>query len=222
MAGIGFSHLLVQRAVYGGLCPGAASAGCICGRRAWWAGAGRWGTGWRRRQARRRAGTARELEAVGRDAKRHGRTAEAAAWLAQAAAISSEPAAADRRRLDALQILVAYGEVAQAETLAARVAAGPDPRRSWLLGTLDFLAGRTVAAEARLREAWRARDPARGLRSRAARRPPGWRNCALSRPGPGGDRMGRAGGRDRRPPGRYASPGPGRAGHRPLRRRAGA
>ena len=107
-------------------------------------------------------GLAGELEAAGRDAKRHGRTAEAAAWLAQAAAISSEPAAADRRRLDALQILVAYGEVAQAETLAARVAAGPDPRRSWLLGTLDFLAGRTVAAEARLREAWRARDPARG------------------------------------------------------------
>jgi DNA-binding CsgD family transcriptional regulator len=160
VAGIGFSHLLVQRAVYGGLCPARRrrlhqrAAGLVDRGRA---------LGHRLAAAAGPDdGLAGELEAAGRDAKRHGRTAEAAAWLAQAAAISSEPAAADRRRLDALQILVAYGEVAQAETLAARVAAGPDPRRSWLLGTLDFLAGRTVAAEARLREAWRARDPARG------------------------------------------------------------
>ena len=160
MAGIGFSHLLVQRAVYGGLCP-------VRRRRLHQRAAGLVDRG--RALGHRLAaaagpddGLAGELEAAGRDAKRHGRTAEAAAWLAQAAAISSEPAAADQRRLDALQILVAYGEVAQAETLAARVAAGPDPRRSWLLGTLDFLAGRTVAAEARLREAWRARDPAWG------------------------------------------------------------
>ena len=219
VAGIGFSHLLVQRAVYGGLCPARRrrlhqrAAGLVDRDRA---------LGHRLAAAAGPDdGLAGELEAAGRDAKRHGRTAEAAAWLAQAAAISSEPAAADRRLLDALQILVAYGEVAQAETLAARVAAGPDPRRSWLLGTLDFLAGRTVAAEARLREAWQAHDPARGpVRGRRGGRPAG-AIVLCRRPGPGGHRMGRAGGRDRRPPGRHASPGPGRAGDRPLRRRAG-
>ena len=158
-AGIGFSHLLVQRAVYEGLSPA------------------------RRRGLHQRAaglvdrdlalghrvaaavgpddGLAAELEAAGRAARRHGRTGQAAAWLTQAAAVSSESAVADRRLLDALEILVTYGEVAQAEALAARVAAaGPDARRSWLLGTLDFLAGRGAAAEARLREAWQAHDPA--------------------------------------------------------------
>ena len=157
---IGFSHLLVQRAVHGELSPAR-----------------------RRRLHQRAAGLtdrdralghrvaavagpddklAAELEAAGRDAGTHGRAAQAAAWLAQAAAISSEPAAADRRVLDALEILVTYGEVAQAEALAARAAAaGPGPRRCWLLGTLDFLAGRAAAAEARLMEAWQAHDPDR-------------------------------------------------------------
>ncbi len=52
--------------------------------------------------------------------------------------------------------------MAEAEVLAARVAAaGPGARRSWLLGALDFLAGRAAAAEARLLEAWQTHDPAR-------------------------------------------------------------
>ena len=102
-------------------------------------------------------GLAGELEAVGWDARRQGQTALAAAWLAQAAALGGQPEAADRRLLDALEILVTYGEVAQAESLAVRAAAaGPGPRRSWLLGALDFLAGRIAVAEARLREAWQA------------------------------------------------------------------
>ena len=102
------------------------------------------------------------LETAARESRRHGRAAQAAAWLAQAAALSGQPEAADRRLLDALEILVTYGEMAEAETLAARVAAaGPSTRRSWLLGALDFLAGRTAAAEARLREAWQAHDPVR-------------------------------------------------------------
>ena len=158
-AGIGFSHLLVQRAVYEGLSPARRrglhqrAAGLVdrdraLGHRV----AGAVGPD---------DGLADELEAAGRDAIRHGRTGQAAAWLTQAAAVSSESAAADRRLLDALEILVTYGEVAQAEALAARVgAAGPDARRSWLLGTLDFLAGRGAVAEARLREAWHAHDPA--------------------------------------------------------------
>ena len=159
-AGIGFSHPLVQRAVYEDLSPARRhrlhqrAAGLVDRDRA---------LGHRVAAA---AGPddelAGELEAAARDAKRHGRTAQAAAWLAQAAAVGSDRAVADRRVLDALEILVTYGEVAQAEALAARAAAaGPGPRRSWLLGTLDFLAGRGAAAEARLREAWLAHDPAR-------------------------------------------------------------
>ena len=159
-AGIGFSHLLVQRAVYEDLSPvrrrrlHARAAGLVDRDRV---------LGHRVAAA---AGPdeelAGELEAAGRDARRHGRAARAAAWLAQAAALSVQPETAGRRLLDALEILVAYGEVAQAEALAARAAtAGPDARRSWLLGTLDFLAGRAAAAEAQLREAWQAHDPAR-------------------------------------------------------------
>ena len=159
-AGIGFTHLLVRRAVYGDLGPA------------------------RRRQLHERAaglvgrdgalghrvaaaagpddGLAGELEAAGREARRLGRAAQAAAWLAQAAAVSGDPGAADRRLLDALEILVTCGEVAEAEVLADRVAAaGPGARRSGLLGALDVLAGRAAAAEARLLDAWQTHDPAR-------------------------------------------------------------
>ena len=159
-AGIGFTHLLVRRAIYDDLSPA------------------------RRRRLHQRAagladrdqalghrvaaaagpddGLAAELEAAGREAVDSGRTAQAAAWLAQAAAASSEPEAAGRRVLDALEILVTYGEVAEAQVLAARVeAVRPGPRRSRLLGTLDFLAGQPDAAEARLLEAWQTHDRAR-------------------------------------------------------------
>ena len=159
-AGIGFTHLLVQRALYEDLSPARRhrlhqrAAGLVDRDRA---------LGHRVAAA---AGPddelAGELEAAGRDAQHHGRAVQAAAWLAQAAAVGTDRAAADRRVLDALEILVTYGEVAQAEALAARAAAaGPGARRSWLLGTLDFLAGRTAAAETRLVEAWQAHDPAR-------------------------------------------------------------
>ena len=159
-AGIGFPHLLVHRAVYDDLSPV-----------------------WRRRLHARAAGLvdrdqalahrvaasvgpddglAGGLEAAGREARELGRLAQAADWLAQAAAASSDPVVADRRLLDALEILVTYGEVARAEGLAARVAsAAVSPRRSWLLGTLDFLAGRAAAAQVRLVQAWQAHDPAR-------------------------------------------------------------
>ena len=157
-AGIGFSHLLVQRAVYGDLSPVRRGrlhqqAAGLVGRDA--------ALGHRVAAAigpdDKLAG---ELEAAGREALALDRTAQAAAWLAQAAA-SSEPEAADRRLLDALEILVTYGQVAEAEILAARVPAGPDARRGVLLGTLDLLAGRAAAAEARLRAAWQAHDRAR-------------------------------------------------------------
>ena len=159
-AGIGFSHLLVRRAVYGDLSPARRhrlhqrAAGLVDRDRA---------LGHRVAAA---AGPddqlAGELEAAGRQARDLGRTVQAAAWLAQAAAASSDPAAADRRLLDALEILVTYGEVAEADILAARVAAaGPGARRSGLLGALDFLAGRAAVAEDRLLAAWQAHDRAR-------------------------------------------------------------
>ena len=158
-AGIGFSHLLVQRAVYGDLSPARRhrlherAAGLVDRDRA---------LGHRvAAAAGPDDGLAGELEAAGRQALDLGRTAQAAAWLAQAATASSEPAAADRRLLDALEILVTYGEVAEADILAARVAAaGPGARRSGLLGALDFLAGRAALAEDRLLAAWQAHDRA--------------------------------------------------------------
>jgi len=159
-AGIGFPHLLVHRAVYDDLSPT-----------------------WRRRLHERAAGLvdrdealahrvvasvgpddglAAELEAAAREAADLGGAAQAADWLAQAAAASSDPGAADRRLLDALEILVDCGDVARAEGLAARVAsAGASPRRCLLLGALDFLAGRAAAAEARLVQAWQTHHPAR-------------------------------------------------------------
>ncbi|HUK70390.1 MAG TPA: AAA family ATPase [Streptosporangiaceae bacterium] len=158
-AGIGFSHMLVQRAVYGDLNP--ARRRRLHARAAGLAGRDR-ALGHRVAAAvgpdDRLAG---ELEEAGRQARRLGRTAQAAAWLAQAAAVSGEPEAADRRLLDALETLVTYGEVAEAEALAGGVAtAGQSARRSELLGTLDFFAGRAAAAEARLLAAWQSHDPA--------------------------------------------------------------
>ena len=166
-AGIGFGHLLVQRAVYGDLGPAERrrlherAAGLVDRYRA---------LGHRVAAAvGPDDGLAAELEAAGREARRLGRTAQAADWLAQAAAASSDPAAADRRLLDALEILITCGEVAEAEILAARLAAaGPSARRSWLLGALDYLAGRAAAAQARLLEAWQAHDPAQDPSAGAA------------------------------------------------------
>ena len=159
-AGIGFSHLLMQRAVYGDLSPARR-------RRLHEQAAGL--VDWHSALGHRVAAAAgpddelaSDLEAAGREARRVGRMAQAAAWLAQAAAASREPTAADSRLLDALEILVTCGEVAEAEVVAARMgAAGPGARRSWLLGALDFLAGRAGAAEERLWEAWQTHDRVR-------------------------------------------------------------
>ena len=166
-AGIGFPHLLVRRAVYDDLSPArrrrlhTRAAGLVDRHQA---------------LAHRVAASvgpddqlAGKLEAAGRDARRHGRTAQAAAWLVQAAAVSSDPAAADRRLLHAVETLVSSGDLAEAQILAGRVrAAGPSARRSRLLGTLDFLAGRAGSAEAHLLDVWQAHDPVREAAQGAA------------------------------------------------------
>ena len=166
-ATIGFSQLLVQRAVYGDLSPAR--------RRQLHEQAAGLAEGHRALEHRTAAAVgpdddlASDLERAGREAHRLGRMAQAAAWLAQAAAASRHHAAADRRLLDALEILVASGEVAEAEVLAARMrAAGPGARRNWLLGALDFFTGRPGAAEERLREAWQTHDRVRDASTGAA------------------------------------------------------
>jgi DNA-binding SARP family transcriptional activator len=99
---------------------------------------------------------AKKLEAAAFDAGHQGQPARAAAWLSLAAELSADPQAADRRRLDALEILVDFGDLAEAETLAVRLrAAPPSARRSLLLGTIHFLAGRMAPAEEHLADAWR-------------------------------------------------------------------
>ena len=86
----------------------------------------------------------------------------AAAWLAHASAMSPDPADSGRLILDAVEILLSCGEVAEAEALAPQVAeTAPGPRRSVLLGQLDLLAARPASAEALLGDAWQAHDPAR-------------------------------------------------------------
>ena len=132
-------------------------AGCTCRRRSCWIGGGRWSTGWRRRLARM-TGCAGELEAAGREARRLGRPAQAAAWMAQAAAVSADLSVADRRVLDALETLIFAGEVAERRCRRPRGGRQPSARRSQLLGTLDFLAGRTAVGEARLLQAWQDHD----------------------------------------------------------------
>src|SRR5450755_3063605 len=100
--------------------------------------------------------------AAAADLASQGRRALAAAWLAQASALSPVPADAGRLILDALDVLLSGGDVAEAEALAPRVADTPrGPRRSAVLGHLDLLAARPASAEALLRDAWHASDPAR-------------------------------------------------------------
>jgi DNA-binding SARP family transcriptional activator/DNA-binding CsgD family transcriptional regulator/tetratricopeptide (TPR) repeat protein len=154
---VGFTHLLVQRAIYGNLSLARRrelhqrAAGLVDQQRA---------LGHRVAAADGPDDAlADQLEAASREALGLGRTAQAADLLAQAATISSDPAAADHRLLEALEILVIFGEVAAADALAAQVGTGrPSARRSCMLGTLDYRAGRAAAAEARLVEAWQRYD----------------------------------------------------------------
>jgi DNA-binding CsgD family transcriptional regulator len=164
---IRFTHLLLQRAVYEELSPArrrllhGRAAGLVAPDRAL------------SHRVAKAVGPdddlADELEAAGLQARTLGRTAQASAWLAQAAAASSKAEVRDRRLLDALEILVTYGEVAEAEALAGQVTAlQPSARRSVLLGGLDLLADRPAAAEAKLLEGWQAHHPAREAQVGAA------------------------------------------------------
>ena len=215
-AGIGFSHLLMQRAVYEDLSPvrrrrlHARAAGLVDRDRV---------LGHRVAAA---AGPdeelAGELEAAGRDARRHGRAARrpGSGGRAERPAGDGRPPPAgragdpgrlrrggpgrgpgrpggDRRAGCAAQLAAGHagfpgGPGRCGRGPAARGVAGPRP----------------------------GPGPGRGRRGRY----PASTIVLRRGPGPRGHRMGRAGGRGRRS-GRHAPPGSGRAGGRSLRRRAG-
>jgi len=111
------------------------------------------------------ADLAADLEKAARaaeaDVARRDRMAQAATWLTQASALSPGPADAGRLILDAVEMLLRCGDIAEAEALAPRAAdAGHGPRRSAVLGHLDLLADRPASAESLLSDAWQAHDPA--------------------------------------------------------------
>ncbi len=121
--------------------------------------AGREAAGFGAATAPRAAASAAGSGPAGAEAASRERMTQAAAWLAHASAMSPNPADSGRLILDAVEILLSCGEVAEA--LAAQVAeTAPGPRRSVLLGQLDLLAARPVSAEALLSDAWQAHDPA--------------------------------------------------------------
>jgi len=108
---------------------------------------------------------AAELEAAAWEAHRLGMPAQAAVLLSRSAAVSANDEAVSRRHLDALEMLVNYGKLADAEALVSRMPViRPGARRSWLLGTVDFLAGRMAAAEEHLADAWRLYQQGRDAR----------------------------------------------------------
>ena len=116
--------------------------------------------------AGRDAALAADLEAAAHaaaaDLASQGRMALAAAWLAQASVLSPVTADAGRLVLDAVDVLLRSGDIAEAEALAPRAAGTPrGPRRSAVLGHLDLLAARPASAEVLLQDAWQAHDPAR-------------------------------------------------------------
>jgi DNA-binding CsgD family transcriptional regulator len=117
--------------------------------------------------------------APGPDIASRGRMTQAASLLADASALDPDPASSGRLILDAVEVLLSCGEVAEAEALAPRLteaarmpraagaarvpsaaAAALAPRRSAVLGQLDLLAARPASAEALFADAWQAHDPA--------------------------------------------------------------
>ncbi len=100
-----------------------------------------------------------ELELAAREAAGRGRIVQAADWLAHASATSSHPGPRARRLLDSLEMLIAYGEVAEAQRLVARATDLPSSaHRSGVLGALALYAGRTEEAESYLLHAWEQHD----------------------------------------------------------------
>lgn len=102
------------------------------------------------------ADLAAEVEAQGREELTRGALAAGADALLAAARLTTDRSARPRLVLDALEALLAAGEVAQAAAVADEVARLPVSARSrCLLGRLALAGGRQHEAEGFLREAWR-------------------------------------------------------------------
>ncbi len=99
------------------------------------------------------------LEREALDARGRGRPVMAARWFAEAAKLSGTAEGRDRRLFDAVEVLLACGEVGEALALADRLErCRPCARRSLLLGELQLEGGRPYEAEAHLVEAWQTHD----------------------------------------------------------------
>jgi DNA-binding CsgD family transcriptional regulator len=102
---------------------------------------------------------AAEVEAQGRAEVGAGAHARAAAHLVAAARLSPDLSAREGLVLDAAEVLLRDGSVAEAAALMAQTAGFADsPRRTYLLGRVAFLGGRHADAEALLMDAWRAEE----------------------------------------------------------------
>ena len=99
------------------------------------------------------------LEREALDARGRGRPVMAAKWFAEAAKLSGTAAEHDRRLFDAVEVLLACGEVSEAHALTDWLdRCRPCARRSVLLGELHLEDGRPSEAEAYLLEAWQTHD----------------------------------------------------------------
>ncbi len=96
-----------------------------------------------------------QLQRAARAAAGRGALSSAAGHLLQAASLCPAGEAADRLFCDAVESMLAAGDVASAAAVADRLARLPtSPRRSHLLGQLALLAGRQNEAERLLVTAW--------------------------------------------------------------------
>lgn len=101
-----------------------------------------------------------DLEAAGRHAASKGQMVLVGSRLAQSAAASGGQAERAARLLDALEAFISCREVGRANELCSVVAKlDPTARRANLMGFLDLLNGKGIAAVSHLRQAWDMHDP---------------------------------------------------------------
>lgn len=107
------------------------------------------------------ADLARDLEAAARDAQRETRLADAATWYAQAAAASVDVSGRTECALQALELFVHTGDVAEADALLTSLAdLTQSAHLTVLIGEVDLMGGRWSRAKQRVRAAWTAHDDA--------------------------------------------------------------
>ena len=122
-ASISFSHPLVRQAIYGDL--GLAERRSMHARAAELVGGDRSLAHLVAAAVDADDGLAGVLDRAALDARGQGRPVMAARWLAEASKLSGNAVESDRRLFDALELLLACGEVGQAQALADRTGREP-------------------------------------------------------------------------------------------------